>query len=73
MKSRSTQGWNQVPHSHIRGNQGLETVELTFLIPRACDQQLCVMAKVGELSGSKPERHASPACAAAIRCRKLGS
>jgi hypothetical protein len=49
-----------------------ESLKLTFLNACAFDQELRVVSKVGELFGSKPERHASRSSAVAIRSRKLG-
>jgi hypothetical protein len=51
---------------------GYESLKLTFLIACAFDQKLRVMSKLGELFGSKPEKHSSRSSAVAIRSRKLG-
>jgi hypothetical protein len=49
-----------------------ERLELVFLIALSFEQSTRVVAKIGNLFGSKPERHSSRSCAAAIRGRKLG-
>ncbi|HEY0874900.1 MAG TPA: hypothetical protein VGD94_15615 [Vicinamibacterales bacterium] len=58
--------------SHILFGCGYESCELTFLITGEVDQQLRVVANISEPFESKPGRHSSHSCAAAIRCRKLG-